>query len=66
MIKILIVEDEIPMLQGLKDNLELEGYSVDAASNGKDGLEKIKKNNYHLIILDVMLPECRDLIYAVQ
>jgi DNA-binding response OmpR family regulator len=56
MTKILIVEDEIPMLQGLKDNLELEGYEVDAVSNGKEGLEKIRNNPYHLVILDVMLP----------
>lgn len=56
MYKILIVEDEIPMLQGLKDNLELEGYNVDTASNGKDGLEKIIANTYHLVLLDVMLP----------
>jgi len=56
MIKILIVEDEISMLQGLKDNLEIEGYAVDAVSNGKEGLEKIRDNPYHLILLDVMLP----------
>jgi Response regulators consisting of a CheY-like receiver domain and a winged-helix DNA-binding domain len=56
MTKILIVEDEIPMLQGLKDNLELEGYIVDAASDGKEGLEKIRSGNFNLILLDVMLP----------
>lgn len=56
MTKILIVEDEISMLQGLKDNLEIEGYAVDAVSNGKEGLEKIRSNPYHLILLDVMLP----------
>jgi len=56
MTKILIVEDEIPMLQGLKDNLELEGYTVDAASDGKEGLEKIRSGNFNLILLDVMLP----------
>jgi DNA-binding response OmpR family regulator len=56
MTKILIVEDEIPMLQGLKDNLELEGYAVDAASNGREGLDKIKNNQYDLVLLDVMLP----------
>lgn len=56
MVKILIVEDEIPMLQGLKDNLELDGYTVEGVSNGKDGLEKIRNNEYHLVLLDVMLP----------
>ena len=56
MYKILIVEDEAPMLQGLKDNLEIEGYSVDTAPDGKAGLEKIRNNSYHLILMDVMMP----------
>jgi DNA-binding response OmpR family regulator len=54
--KILIVEDEAPMLQGLKDNLEFEGYEVDTASDGESGMEKILNNSYNLVLLDVMLP----------
>lgn len=57
MYKILIVEDELPMLQGLKDNLELEGYEVDTASDGKAGLEKLRSSQYHLALLDVMMPK---------
>jgi len=56
MAHILIVEDEKDMREGLKDNLEFEGYSIDLALDGKEGLEKIKNNTYDLIILDVMLP----------
>jgi DNA-binding response OmpR family regulator len=56
MTKILIVEDELPMLQGLKDNLEFEGYEVDTASDGNSGNEKILTNSYDLVVLDVMLP----------
>jgi DNA-binding response OmpR family regulator len=56
MIKILVVEDEAPMLQGLKDNLEFEGYEVDTAADGKSGEEKINTGKYDLIILDIMLP----------
>ena len=44
MVKILIVEDEFAMRQGLKDNLEIEGYEVDEAGDGKIGLEKILNN----------------------
>jgi DNA-binding response OmpR family regulator len=40
----------------LKDNLEFEGYSVDLAENGTQGLELILKNTYDLILLDVMMP----------
>ncbi|MCB0746475.1 MAG: response regulator transcription factor [Ignavibacteriae bacterium] len=55
--KILIVEDEIPMRNGLKDNLEIEGYEIDEAEDGSIGLEKIQNNKYDLIILDVMMPK---------
>lgn len=54
--KILVVDDEQNMRTGLKDNLEFEGYDVDTAADGEQGLKKILENNYHLIILDVMMP----------
>ena len=44
------------MLSGLKDNLEIEGYSVDTADDGQKGLDKILKEPYDLVLLDVMLP----------
>lgn len=56
MSKILIVEDEPAMLQGLKDNLEFESYLVDTAAEGQAGLDKILQNSYDLVLLDVMLP----------
>ena len=55
--QILIVEDEPNMRLGLKDNLEFEGYEVSLANDGSQGLAAIEKNNYDLILLDVMLPE---------
>ena len=57
MINILIVEDEVAMVKGLRDNLEFEGYTVDTAYNGKDGLQKLLTNTYHLALLDIMMPE---------
>jgi DNA-binding response OmpR family regulator len=57
MANILIVEDEPAMQLGLKDNLELETYTVDIAGDGEVGLQKIKSNSYDLILLDVMLPK---------
>jgi DNA-binding response OmpR family regulator len=54
--KILIVEDELNMINGLKDNLEFEGYKTDTATEGNTGLEKVLQNRYDLILLDVMLP----------
>jgi len=57
MSKILIVEDEPNMRMGLRDNLEFEGYEVDSAEDGQDGLDKILNNKYSLVILDVMMPK---------
>jgi DNA-binding response OmpR family regulator len=54
--RILIVEDEPNMLVGLKHNLEFEGYEVDEAITGTEGLEKGRKAHHDLILLDVMLP----------
>jgi DNA-binding response OmpR family regulator len=54
--KILIIEDELKMIEGLKDNLEFEGYEVDTAMEGNSGLQKVLLNQYDLILLDVMLP----------
>lgn len=57
MTKILVVEDEQKMQQVIKDNLELEGYKIDIASDGATGLKKILENTYSLVLLDVMLPQ---------
>lgn len=57
MTRILIVEDEAQMRQGLKDNLEFEGYEVDMAEDGEQCLLMAEKNEYNLILLDIMLPK---------
>ena len=57
MAKILVIDDEQNMRTGLKDNLEYEGYDVETANDGEEGLNKILDNNYNLIILDVMMPK---------
>lgn len=56
-IKILLVDDEPDILEILKYNLSSQGYQVYTAKNGVEGVEKAKKKNPHLIILDVMMPE---------
>ncbi|UZR93277.1 response regulator transcription factor [Chondrinema litorale] len=55
--KILIVEDEPGMQIGLKDNLEFEGYKVETANDGEEGLNMLSGKKYDLLILDVMLPK---------
>lgn len=54
---ILLVEDEKKLSDILKKALKSERYSVDIAYDGQEGLEKAMKNNYSLIILDIMLPK---------
>ncbi|BES64839.1 response regulator YycF [Gottschalkiaceae bacterium SANA] len=57
MSKILIVDDEALLVKGLKYSLEQDDHVIDAAYDGKEGVEKFTKNDYDLIILDLMLPE---------
>jgi two-component system alkaline phosphatase synthesis response regulator PhoP len=65
--RILVIEDEPQMLLGLRDNLELEGYEVQTAADGEEGLAKAASFSPDLVILDIMLPRkngfdvCREL-----
>ncbi|AKL97336.1 transcriptional regulatory protein YycF [Clostridium aceticum] len=55
--KILIVEDEKPIADILKYNLEKEGYKIEIAYDGEEALHKVTNKNPDLILLDVMLPK---------
>jgi len=55
--RILVVEDEESIAQGLLFNLERKGHSVELESNGREALEKVRTGRYDLILLDVRLPE---------
>jgi two-component system alkaline phosphatase synthesis response regulator PhoP len=55
--KILLVDDEPDILEFLSYNLKKEGYNVFTANNGKEAVGVAKKENPHLIILDVMMPD---------
>lgn len=54
--RILIIEDERDLVAGLKLNLEADGYEVDGAYDGEDGLRKALTGEPDLMILDLMLP----------
>lgn len=54
---ILIIEDEPDLREGLKHNLELEGYGVTTAADGCTGLEAALSGQHRLILLDLMLPK---------
>jgi DNA-binding response OmpR family regulator len=54
--RILLIEDELSIAELERDYLEIEGFNVAIASDGKVGLEEALSLNYDLIILDLMLP----------
>jgi DNA-binding response OmpR family regulator len=53
---ILVVEDDLAILRGLKDNLEFESYEVLTAGDGESGYQLVKEKKPDLVILDIMLP----------
>lgn len=57
MINILIIEDDVNIAKMIKATLSIVNYNGFCCYNGKDGVEKTMKNEYDLILLDVMLPE---------
>ena len=54
--QILLVEDDVNFGTVLRDYLQINGYKVVLARNGLEGLEKFKKNEFDVCILDVMMP----------
>ncbi len=55
--RILVVDDEPDFALLVQGNLQKEGFDVDVAYNGVEGLEKIKQNPPDAVVLDVMMPE---------
>jgi two-component system copper resistance phosphate regulon response regulator CusR len=55
--RVLIVEDEVKAAHFLAKGLKEQGFAVDIAVNGKEGLALSRSNLYDIIILDIMLPE---------
>jgi two-component system OmpR family response regulator len=55
--RILIVEDEPDLLEGLAKAVREEGYAVDQAEDGEEGIYKAENYDYDAIVLDVMLPK---------
>ena len=55
--KVLIVEDEPGLVEGLAHNYKFEGYEVATSKNGREGLKLALKDRPDLVVLDLMLPE---------
>lgn len=55
--KILLIEDMKGVRESLEVILSIQGYQVDFANNGAEGLQKAKASKYDLIITDILMPE---------
>lgn len=55
--KVLIIEDEEMLVNMYISKFEKEGYEIEKALNGREGLEKVKSYNPQIILLDVIMPE---------
>ena len=55
--RLLLIEDEIELLHSLVAALREDGFAVDGAADGADGLDKALSTDYDAIVLDVMLPQ---------
>jgi len=53
---VLIIEDDVSILRGLKDNLTFEGYQVQSVGDGQEGLKMALELHFDLLLLDLMLP----------
>ena len=68
--KVLVIEDELSILKLLTYNLEQEGFEVESSMDGEEGLHMALNNPYHMILLDLMLPNkdgmeiCREIRQA--
>ena len=54
--KVLVVDDEKLIVKGIRFSLEQDGMDVDCAYDGQEALDLIQKNEYDVVLLDVMLP----------
>ena len=55
--KILIVDEEEVVLSTLKKTLEQEGYIVETAQSGTNAFEKVKSDKYHIVLINVVMPD---------
>ena len=56
-IRVLVVDDEKLIVKGIKFSLEQDGMEVDTAYDGEEALNKVKENEYDIVLLDLMLPK---------
>ena len=66
--RLLIVDDEVAIVEALQDVLSSEGYEVDTAFNGAEGLKRMGQQRPDLVLLDMMMPvmDGRELLHRMR
>src|SRR5690242_18026123 len=55
--KVLVIDDELDIREGLELLLSTEGYAVELAANATEGMRKMESRSYDLVLLDLMMPD---------
>lgn len=66
MYNILVCDDERDIVSALKIYLEAEGYGIFTAYNGNEAVRSVEKNDIHLVLMDIMMPECDGITAMVK
>lgn len=66
MYNILVCDDEKDIVSALKIYLEAEGYSIFTAYNGNEAVKAVEDNDIHLVLMDIMMPECDGITAMVK
>ena len=66
MYNILVCDDERDIVSALKIYLEAEGYNIYTAYNGNEAVRSVEDNEIHLVLMDIMMPECDGITAMVK
>ena len=66
MYNILVCDDERDIVSALKIYLEAEGYNIYTAYNGNEAVRSVEDNDIHLVLMDIMMPECDGITAMVK
>jgi len=64
--QVLVVDDEEPILDLIRDTLQDSGYRVDTVTNCRDALARVRGNPYDLVILDLLLPDMNGFVLSQE
>jgi CheY-like chemotaxis protein len=61
--RILVVDDEVPVLEVMAEILEAAGWKVDAFSNPLEAIQRVKRTRYDAVVVDLYMPELPGLLF---